>query len=73
MRFTAGLFAALVVLSLPASARDFYFGADLSFANEMDDCGAVFRDHGKLTEGVVPETVGATEPTFDFDVRKPVD
>ena len=47
MRFIAGLFATLVMLSMPASASDFYFGADLSFANEMDDCGAVFRDKGK--------------------------
>jgi arabinogalactan endo-1,4-beta-galactosidase len=29
-----------------ASAADRYFGADLSFANEMDDCGAVYREHG---------------------------
>jgi arabinogalactan endo-1,4-beta-galactosidase len=47
MRFIAGLFAALVMLPLAASAHDFYFGADLSFSNEMDDCGAVFRDGGK--------------------------
>ncbi|HVZ99139.1 MAG TPA: glycosyl hydrolase 53 family protein [Caulobacterales bacterium] len=26
------------------TAPRFYFGADLSFANEMDDCGAVYRD-----------------------------
>ncbi len=47
MRFFAGLFAALVLLSLPACAHVFYFGADLSFANEMDDCGAIYRDDGK--------------------------
>ena len=44
MRVIAGVFAALVLLSLPATAHDFTFGADLSFANEMDDCGASFKD-----------------------------
>ncbi|WP_157218612.1 glycoside hydrolase family 53 protein [Flavisphingomonas formosensis] len=28
-------------------ASPLYLGADLSFTNEMEDCGAVFRDHGK--------------------------
>ncbi len=38
---------AFVMASTAApSARDLYFGGDLSFANEMDDCGAVFSDHG---------------------------
>ncbi|MDE1985128.1 MAG: glycosyl hydrolase 53 family protein [Alphaproteobacteria bacterium] len=50
MRLFAGLFAALVFLLLPAYAHDFYFGADLSFANEMDDCGAVYRDRGKPSD-----------------------
>jgi arabinogalactan endo-1,4-beta-galactosidase len=40
-----GTFAA--ALCLPAAAGDFVYGADLSFANEMDDCGAVFKDGGK--------------------------
>jgi len=44
MRPIAGLLVAFVLLSMPACARDFYFGADLSFSNEMDDCGAVFRE-----------------------------
>jgi arabinogalactan endo-1,4-beta-galactosidase len=35
---------------MPACAHDFYFGADLSFSNEMDNCGAVFRDNGKLAD-----------------------
>ncbi|MDX2193240.1 MAG: glycosyl hydrolase 53 family protein [Gemmatimonadales bacterium] len=29
-----------------AQATPFVFGADLSYANQMDDCGAVFRDGG---------------------------
>ncbi len=30
-----------------ASAQHLYLGADLSFANEMADCGAVYRQHGR--------------------------
>ena len=45
MKFIAALVLAGALLS-PASAHEFYFGADLSFSNEMDDCGAVFRDNG---------------------------
>ena len=39
--------AACLLAAWPAHAADRYFGADLSFANEMDDCGAVFRENGK--------------------------
>jgi arabinogalactan endo-1,4-beta-galactosidase len=47
MKFATGLLLALVLAAtVPARAREFYFGADLSFANEMDDCGAVFKDGG---------------------------
>lgn len=38
---------AALMLATPAGADDFIYGADLSFANEMDDCGAVYRDGGK--------------------------
>jgi len=44
--FVGFLFALLLLSATPASAREFYFGADLSFANEMDDCGAAFKDKG---------------------------
>ncbi|MDE2110149.1 MAG: arabinogalactan endo-1,4-beta-galactosidase [Alphaproteobacteria bacterium] len=47
MKFFTAFLTAIVLLSLPACARDFYFGADLSFANEMNDCGAVYRENGK--------------------------
>jgi arabinogalactan endo-1,4-beta-galactosidase len=36
-----------LLLALPAKAGDFVFGADISYANEMDDCGAVYQDAGK--------------------------
>ncbi|RMH59493.1 MAG: arabinogalactan endo-1,4-beta-galactosidase, partial [Bacteroidetes bacterium] len=35
---------------LPAPAQSFYFGADLSYANMMEDCGAVFKEHGTPTD-----------------------
>ncbi len=48
MRFVAMLFLAFVLMaSSQASAHEFYFGADLSFANEMDDCGVVYREGGQ--------------------------
>ncbi len=48
MKSFAGLLAAIFLFGLaPASAHEFYFGGDLSFANEMDDCGVIYRDNGK--------------------------
>lgn len=49
---TASLLALLASPSVHAqvaspAASPFYLGADLSFTNEMEDCGAVFRAHGK--------------------------
>lgn len=35
---------ALSLLVQPAAATQLYFGADLSFAGQMADCGAVYRD-----------------------------
>lgn len=31
-------------------APTLYLGADLSYVNEMEDCGAVYRDHGKRAD-----------------------
>jgi arabinogalactan endo-1,4-beta-galactosidase len=45
MKALAAAVMALALLGARATADDFLFGADLSFADEMDDCGAVFRDH----------------------------
>lgn len=38
--------SAFLALTL-AAASPFYVGADLSYVNEMEDCGAVYRDHGR--------------------------
>ena len=40
------LAAALALCTLPASATERYFGADLSYAGQMMDCKAVYRDNG---------------------------
>jgi arabinogalactan endo-1,4-beta-galactosidase len=39
---------AVLALAVPGLARaaPFYFGADLSYVNEMEDCGAHYREHG---------------------------
>jgi arabinogalactan endo-1,4-beta-galactosidase len=34
----------------PAKAEPLYLGADLSFTNEMEDCGARFTDHGRPSD-----------------------
>lgn len=34
----------------PAQANNFFVGADLSYVNEMEDCGATYRDKGKVTD-----------------------
>jgi arabinogalactan endo-1,4-beta-galactosidase len=39
--------AAAVLLCGAAKAEPFYFGADLSYVNEMEDCGATYRVKGK--------------------------
>jgi arabinogalactan endo-1,4-beta-galactosidase len=31
-------------------AQAFYFGADLSYVNEMEDCGAVYKVNGTPTD-----------------------
>jgi arabinogalactan endo-1,4-beta-galactosidase len=33
-----------------AVSQSFFFGADLSYVNEMEDCGAVFKDNGVATD-----------------------
>ncbi|MDE2110150.1 MAG: glycosyl hydrolase 53 family protein [Alphaproteobacteria bacterium] len=45
--FTAAFLGSLVLSLTPSSAHGFYFGADLSFANEMNDCGVVYRENGQ--------------------------
>ncbi len=32
--------------SILANAQSFYYGADISYTNEMEDCGAVYKDNG---------------------------
>ncbi|HNM27315.1 MAG TPA: glycosyl hydrolase 53 family protein, partial [Saprospiraceae bacterium] len=36
-----------IVFSADLSAQSFSFGADLSYVNEMEDCGAVYRENGQ--------------------------
>jgi len=47
----AGLLAAQSVTT-QAQASPFYLGADMSFANEMQDCGATFRFRGRKADPI---------------------
>jgi len=47
------LVLALPILSFTHAQPDaptFYFGVDLSYVNEMDDCGAVYRENGQTRD-----------------------
>jgi arabinogalactan endo-1,4-beta-galactosidase len=46
------IFLITTLLTAQAQAVEprFYFGVDLSYANEMDDCGAVYRENGALRD-----------------------
>ena len=55
-RFTMTLALLMLALStgFPAQGQDaaseFYFGVDLSYVNEVEDCGAVYRENGEPQE-----------------------
>lgn len=34
----------LLIQNFPASGQSFYFGNDLSYVNEMEDCGVIYRE-----------------------------
>ncbi len=38
--------ATIICLSATAQPQQFYFGADLSYVNEMEDCGVVYQENG---------------------------
>ena len=44
------LTAFLALFAAPAEAGPFYFGADLSYVNEMEDCGAHYRQNSELAD-----------------------
>jgi arabinogalactan endo-1,4-beta-galactosidase len=47
---SAALAALLCLVCSPVRAEAFLFGADLSYVNEMEDCGAVFRENGRAVD-----------------------
>jgi arabinogalactan endo-1,4-beta-galactosidase len=47
------LISMLLAAQVQAAEPCFYFGVDLSYANEMDDCGAVYRENGELRDPFV--------------------
>ena len=46
----AAVLLVFILAAAPASAGEFYFGADLSYVNEMEDCGGVYRENGKTVD-----------------------
>ena len=50
------IFAAVLTLTVSSTVRGqqeelpFYFGVDLSYVNEVEDCGAVYREDGQLRD-----------------------
>lgn len=50
MQFKTTLAFALVLNALSAIAQSFYFGADLSYVNEMEDCGVVYKELGQTKD-----------------------
>jgi len=50
MKWAQYFLLALVLTTKPVQAANLYFGGDLSFANEMNDCGAVYRDKGAIKD-----------------------
>jgi arabinogalactan endo-1,4-beta-galactosidase len=50
-RFTLALAASLISLSAAQAAKPpIYLGVDISYANEMDDCGAVYKSGGQTVD-----------------------
>ncbi|WP_165190342.1 glycoside hydrolase family 53 protein [Caulobacter soli] len=50
-RFTLALAASLISLTAAQAAEPpIYLGVDISYANEMDDCGAVYRSGGNTVD-----------------------
>ena len=44
------LFFVLAFISSQICAQKFYFGADLSYVNEMEQCGAAFKENGQVKD-----------------------
>lgn len=50
MKLKLLLLAVLVTAVSILKAQAFYFGADLSYTNEMEDCGAVYKNQGQPSD-----------------------
>ncbi len=40
----------LSLIAIQSTAQSFYFGADLSYVNELEDCGAVYYEEGEAKD-----------------------
>lgn len=46
MPYRLSVFAFLLIVGYSLKSQPFYFGNDLSYVNQMEDCGAVFKEKG---------------------------
>jgi len=46
----SSLFSLFTLLAGEILSQNFYLGADLSYTNEMEDCGAVFYENQQVKE-----------------------
>jgi arabinogalactan endo-1,4-beta-galactosidase len=44
------ILCAINMIAIHAHAQEFYFGADLSYVNEMEDCGAEYKVNNAVTD-----------------------
>ena len=42
----------LIMVVIPITFPNFFYGADLSYVNEMEDCGAIYFDNDKVEKDV---------------------
>lgn len=50
MKFKFYLVFAIMVSALAAQSQSFYFGADLSYVYEMEDCGVIYKESGQVKD-----------------------
>jgi len=50
MRLIISLAFVLSINALSVFSQQFYFGADLSYVNEMEDCGVIYKEQGQAKD-----------------------
>jgi hypothetical protein len=61
----------LAILATEARAQPFYFGVDLSYVNQMQACGAIYRKDGAPINVYGLVTMGQTSLGSDYGIHRP--